>query len=140
MKNLFKALLFFIVSFFLDCVLLYYITIPVGTLFKYFGVQFIVLLTFLNLLGAIYIYKYEQKWSIKKEKEKYMLKFENSESKRCLCCNKENNHIQEIKINRPFRNNENIISFAICDDCLIEMQGEIEKQLEFLDECENYRR
>jgi hypothetical protein len=67
-----------------------------------------------------------------------MLKFENSDIKKCLVCNKENIHIQKIKINRTFRE-ENIVSFDICDDCLIEMYGDIEKQLDFLDECELWR-
>lgn len=70
-----------------------------------------------------------------------VINFENSDSdnNKCLVCGQEGVHTQKIVINRPFRN-ENIISFNVCDDCLIEMYGDIENQLDFLNDCENFRR
>ena len=67
-----------------------------------------------------------------------MLKFENSNDKKCFVCGKENEHTQKININRKVRK-DNIVSFDICDDCLIEMFGDIGIQLENLNEYELYR-
>jgi hypothetical protein len=68
-----------------------------------------------------------------------MLKFENSESSSCIICNKKDGHRVKIKIMRTF-NDQNLVTFDICTDCLEEMYGDVEDQLEFLEHCKCYNR
>ena len=60
-----------------------------------------------------------------------MVRFKKSESNKCLVCNNEQKYckIFDMSINRPFRDNENIVTFAICDNCLKEMGEYIESLL-----------
>jgi hypothetical protein len=58
-----------------------------------------------------------------------MTEFILSNQQRCLLCNCANKTILDMSINRPFRNNENVITFAICKDCLKEIGEVIEMVL-----------
>ena len=60
-----------------------------------------------------------------------MIDFKKTDSNRCLICNNEPEDVSifNMCINRPFRNNENVISFAICENCLMNMRKCIDIQL-----------
>ena len=58
-----------------------------------------------------------------------MVEFRQTDSK-CLVCNEGNKIRLDMSINRPFRNNENIITFAVCKKCLNEIKETIEITLD----------
>ena len=67
-----------------------------------------------------------------------MIKFENTNEQKCYICDEEDKHLQKINI---MKNSEkgNDISFVVCDSCLCEFMIDIDEQLIFLEECENYQ-
>jgi|GEM_PF-6703411 len=60
-----------------------------------------------------------------------MIFFEKTDSNKCLICNNENKgvNIFDMSINRTIRNNANIITFAICNECIGNMSEYIKSHI-----------